>query len=134
MTALFATDFPTGHFRHLNPGRLGTDQLGGGAFAFTTGLNVSKYVSAVYYLWQSLVHHADQASPAREDRIPLVPGLDEEGVPTGELVEGDPVSKYFRNYPRDIITLNLAAEYPITKKWIALLELTSSWEGGRLRP
>ena len=31
VTALFAPTFPTGHFRHLNPGRLGTDQLGGRA-------------------------------------------------------------------------------------------------------
>jgi hypothetical protein len=44
VTALFATNFPTGHFRHFNPGRLGTDEIGGGAFAFTSGLNVSKYV------------------------------------------------------------------------------------------
>ena len=63
---------------------------------------------------------------------PAGAGLDEEGVPTGELVEGDTVSTRIRNYPRDIVTVNLAAEYPITKKWIALLELTSSWEGGRL--
>ena len=47
-------------------------------------------------------------------------------------MEGDPVSTRVRNYPRDFVTVNLAAEYPITKKWIALLELTSSWDGGRL--
>ena len=37
-----------------------------------------------------------------------------------------------RNYPRDFVTLNLAAEYPLTQKWVALLELTSYWSGGRL--
>jgi 2-keto-4-pentenoate hydratase len=58
--------------------------------------------------------------------------LDENGAATGELAEGDPVATNVRNYPRDIITVNLAAEYPITKKWVALLELTSSWDGGRL--
>ena len=131
VTALFTTDFPTGHFRHLNPGRLGTDQLGGGAFAFTTGLNVSKYVKP-FIFYGNLWYTMQTAFTGREDRSPLVAGLDEEGVPTGELVEGDPIATNFRNYPRDIITLNLAAEYPITKKWIALLELTSSWEGGRL--
>jgi hypothetical protein len=26
----------------------------------------------------------------------------------------------------------MAAEYPLTKKWVALLELTSFWDGGRL--
>jgi len=131
VTALFATDFPTGHFRHLNPGRLGTDQLGGGAFAFTTGLNVSKYVSP-FVLYGNLWYTMQTAYTGREDRSPLVPGIDENGVPTGDLVSGDPVATNFRNYPRDIITLNLAAEYPITKKWVALLELTSAWEGGRL--
>ena len=37
-----------------------------------------------------------------------------------------------RNYPRDYVTVNLAAEYIITPKWIALLELTSTWDAGRL--
>ena len=131
VTALFATDFPTGHFRHLNPGRLGTDQLGGGAFAFTTGLNVSKYVKP-FILYGNLWYTMQTAYTGREDRCPLVAETGETGFPTGALVEGDPIATNFRNYPRDIITLNLAAEYPITKKWVALLELTSSWEGGRL--
>ncbi|MDD2902814.1 MAG: hypothetical protein PHU44_10320 [Syntrophales bacterium] len=48
----------------------------------------------------------------------------------GEDDDGNSV--YFRNYPRDFVTVNLAAEYPITKKWVALLELTSFWDGGRL--
>ena len=58
--------------------------------------------------------------------------LDENGVATAELVEGDPVATKVRNYPRDVITVNLAAEYPLAPKWVALLELTSSWDGGRL--
>lgn len=131
VTALFATDFPTGHFRHFNPGRLGTDEIGGGAFAFTTGLNVSKYVKP-FVLYGNLWYTMQTASSGREDRSPLVAALDDNGVPTGELVEGDPVSTKFRNYPRDIITVNLAAEYPLAPKWVALLELTSSWDGGRL--
>jgi hypothetical protein len=131
VTALFATDFPTGHFRHLNPGRLGTDQIGGGAFAFTTGLNLSKYVSP-FIFYGNLWYTMQTAYTGREDRSPLVAEFNEAGLPTGGLVEGDPAATNFRNYPRDIITLNLAAEYPITKKWVALLELTSAWEGGRL--
>jgi hypothetical protein len=131
VTALFATGFPTGHFKHFNPGRLGTDQIGGGAYAFTTGLNVSKYVKP-FVLYGNLWYTMQTAFSGREDRSPLVAAFDEEGVPTGELAEGDPVATKFRNYPRDIITVNLAAEYPITGKWVALLELTSSWDGGRL--
>jgi len=131
VTALFATNFPTGHFRHFNPGRLGSDEIGGGTFAFTTGLNVSKYVKPfVFYgnLWYTM----QTAFTNRQDRSPLVSVLDENGVATGELEEGDPSATNVRHYPRDIITVNLAAEYPITKKWVALLELTSSWDGGRL--
>ncbi|MBU4234097.1 MAG: transporter [Proteobacteria bacterium] len=131
VTALFATDFPTGHFRHFNPRRLGTDEIGGGAYAFTTGLNLSKYIKP-FVLYGNLWYTVQTAFTGREDRSPLVAALDEGGVPTGELVEGDPLATKVRNYPRDIITLNLAAEYPITKKWVALLELTSSWDGGRL--
>ncbi len=131
VTALFATDFPTGHFRHFNPGRLGTDEIGGGTYAFTTGLNVSKYVKP-FVLYGNLWYTMQTAFTNREDRSPLVGVLDENGVATGELEEGDPLAMNRRNYPRDIITVNLAAEYPITKKWVALLELTSSWDGGRL--
>jgi hypothetical protein len=112
VTALFATDFPSGHVKRLNPGRLGTDAIGGGAYVFTTGLNLSKYVKPfIFYgnLWYSM-----QTASSRL-------GEDEEGY-----------SLYFRNYPRDFVTVNLAAEYPITKKWVALLEFTSYWDGGRL--
>jgi len=131
VTALFAANFPTGHFRHFNPGRLGTDEIGGGAFAFTTGLNTSKYVKP-FIFYGNLWYTMQTAFSGRQDRCPLVPVLNDYGVPTGELAEGDPRSTSLRNYPRDIITLNLAAEYPLTKKWVALLELTSSWDGGRL--
>ena len=131
VTALFATDFPTGHFRHFNPGRLGTDEIGGGAFAFTTGLNLSKYVKP-FIFYGNIWYTMQTAFTSKEDRSPLVAVFDENSVATGELEEGDPRATNIRNYPRDIITVNLAAEYPLTKKWIALLELTSAWDGGRL--
>jgi hypothetical protein len=112
VTALFATGFPTGHYRKLSPMHLGVDQIGGGAYAFTTGLNLSKWVKPfIFYanFWYSM----QTAFSTR--------GEDEDGN-----------SFYSRNYPRDYVTVNLAAEYPITKKWVALLELTSYWDGGRL--
>ena len=37
-----------------------------------------------------------------------------------------------KQYLRDFVTVNLAVEYPVTEKWIALLELISFWDGGRL--
>ncbi len=103
VTALFATDFPSGHFRHLNPRNLGTDAIGGGSYVFTTGVNVSKYVKPfILYgnLWYSMPTSFS----------------DDDG----------------KQYPGDFVTVNVAAEYPMTKKWVALLELTSSWGGGRL--
>ena len=42
MTGHFAVVFPTGHHAPLNPGRLGTDDLGSGAYSFTVGLDLSK--------------------------------------------------------------------------------------------
>lgn len=103
VTALFATDFPTGRFKRVNPTRLGTDVTGGGAYVFTTGLNLQKYVKPfIFYgnLWYSMATAF-----------------------TGD--EG-------RQYPRDFVTVNLAGEYPLTKKWVALFELTSFWDAGRL--
>jgi hypothetical protein len=125
VSAIFSPTFPSGHFRRLNPGRLCTDQLGGGSYNFTTGLNVSKYLSP-FIVYGNLWYTMGTAYTTNEDRCPLV--LDE----NGDLVQGEPVSTRVRKYPRDFVTLNLAAEYPMTKKWIALLELTSTWEAGRL--
>jgi hypothetical protein len=112
VSAIFSPTFPTGHFRHLNPGRLGTDAIGGGSYAFTTGLNVSKYLKPfIIYgnFWYTL-----QTDYSTTD-------VDE----LGSAVTN-------RNHPRDYVTANLAAEYPIAGKWVACLELTSTWDAGRL--
>jgi len=103
ITALFATDFPTGRFKNLNPHQLGTDAIGGGAYVFTAGLNMSKYLKPfIFYgnFWYSM-----QTAYTDDER---------------------------RVYPRDFVTVNLAGEYPLVKKWVALLELTSFWDAGRL--
>jgi len=112
VSAIFTPTFPTGHSRHLNPGRLGADAIGGGAYAFTTGVNVSKYLRP--FILYGNFWYTFQTDHSTDD----VDGL------------GNPIER--RNHPRDFITVNLAAEYPITKKWIALLELTSTWDAGRL--
>jgi hypothetical protein len=112
VSAIFTPTFPSGHFRQLNPGRLGTDAIGGGAYAFTTGFNLSKYLKPfILYgnFWYTM--QTDYATTEVEE--------------TGTGVERG-------NHPRDFVTVNLAAEYPITKKWVALLELTSTWDAGRL--
>jgi hypothetical protein len=112
LTALFATDFPTGHFRRLNPGRLGTDAIGGGTYAFTTGFNVSKYLKPFIFYGNLWYTFQTDYSTHEEDE------------------SGNPIER--RYHPRDFVTVNLAAEYPLTKKWVALLELTSTWDAGRI--
>jgi hypothetical protein len=112
VSAIFSPTFPSGHFRHLNPGRLSTDAIGGGTYAFTTGFNLSKYLKPfIIYgnLWYTF-----QADYSTDD-------VDE---------QGNPIER--RNHPRDFVTVNLAAEYPLTLKWVALLELVSNWDAGRL--
>jgi hypothetical protein len=103
VSAIFTPSFPTGHFRHLNPSRLGVDAIGSGSYIFTTGFNLSKYMKP-FILYANFWYSMQTAF------------TDDEG----------------REYPRDFVTVNLAAEYPMTKKWIALLELTSFYDGGRL--
>ncbi|MBI4642166.1 MAG: transporter [Deltaproteobacteria bacterium] len=112
VSALFTPTFPSGHFRHLNPGRLGTDALGGGTYAFTTGFNLSKYVKPFIFYGNLWYTFQTSFSTDAEDE------------------EGNPIER--RNHPRDFVTVNLAAEYPLTKKWVALLELTSTWDAGRI--
>jgi hypothetical protein len=103
ISGLFAVDFPTGRFRRLKLSRLGTDNTGEGSYHFTVGLNASKLLTP-FILYGNLWYTMQTAF------------TDDEG----------------RNYPRDFVTLNLAAEYPLSERWIALVELTSFWDAGRL--
>jgi len=103
VTALAAVDFPAGHHLHLNPGRLGTDQLGTGAFTFTPGFNLSKYL-APFKLYANLWYSLFTAATVGTDRV----------------------------HPRDRVTVNLAAEYPLSRRWVLLLEGYSQWDAGAL--
>jgi len=112
VSAIFTPIFPSGHSRHLNPVRLGADVIGGGAYVFTTGLNLSKYLRP--FIFYGNFYYSFQTDCTTDE-------VDENGNPFQRV-----------NHPRDFVTVNLAAEYPITKKWVALVELTSTWDGGRL--
>lgn len=103
VTALFATDFPLGKFKNLSPHKLGADATGCGSYVFTAGFNVSKYLPP-FIVYGNLWY----------------------SMPTSYRDDDG------KQYPGDFVTVNLAAEYPMTAKWVALLELTSSWSGGRL--
>ena len=103
VSCLFLTGFPTGHHNHLNPRLLGTDMLGSGAFTFTFGLNLYKEAGA------SNLYGNIWYTMSTDARV------------NGNLTR-----------PRDTATFNFAAEYPLGRQWIALGELASRWDGGRL--
>src|SRR5208337_2990653 len=91
---------PAGHASHLNPNLLGVDAIGTGALTFTTGVNLFKWVKP-FLLYSNIWINT-------------------------------PVNIYQNNNPEDVvsreyITFNLAAEYPLTEKWVALLEFYSNW-------
>lgn len=99
VTAVGGVGFPTGHAHHLNPARLGQDAIGTGAFTFTTGVNLYKWLKP--FLFYS------------------------------NIWLNSPVNLYTSSSSsvrsREFVTFNLAAEYPINKKWVALLEMYSNW-------
>ena len=92
VSALFTTTFPSGHFRHLNPGRLGADAIGGGTHAFTTGFNLSKYVRPFIFYGNFWYTFQTDFSTNEVDE------------------EGNPIER--RNHPRDFVTVNLAGGIP----------------------
>lgn len=103
ISAVFTPSFPTGHYRHLNPRRLGSDAIGGGAYVLTPGFNASKYMKP--FIVYGNLYYSFQTDFTDDD---------------------GPV------YPRDFVTANFAVEYPFTSQWVGCLELTSSWDVGRL--
>jgi Putative MetA-pathway of phenol degradation len=94
----FAT-IPTGHASHLNPNLLGVDAIGSGALTFTTGVNMFKWVKP-FLLYSNIWINS-------------------------------PVNIFQNNFEnvvsREYITFNLAAELPLTPKFVALLEMYSDW-------
>lgn len=112
ITGLVAVDFPTGRYRNLDPGRLGTDAIGDGVYVLTGGLNFFKTLKPVYLyanLWYSV-----QTAYDYEDT--------ESGL--------DPFNYLY--HPRDYLTVNLAIDYALTAKWFAKLEVNSYWDVGNL--
>jgi hypothetical protein len=104
--------FPTGHAAGLNPGRLGTDDLGSGAFTFSGGLLLSKWLKP-FYLYANLYYDLPTNSPPRVSQSqfgPLLPAVLNRGQ----------------------FSLNLAAEWVLSRHWVALLEFYGSWEAGPL--
>ncbi len=112
VTGLFAVDFPTGHHSPLNPGNLGTDDMGSGAYRFTAGFNLSKWLKP-FILYANLWYTMATTSTSTAEHLSL-----------GTI--------QLHTHSRDVLTLNLAAEYPLrgTGPWVALLEFYGQWETG----
>ena len=103
MTAVGGIGWPTGHASHLNPRLLAQDAVGAGSVNFITGLNLYKWVKPFLFysnIWLN--------SPVNMFRL-----------------RGSDSPQAVRN--RENVTFNLAAEYPINKQWVLLLEMYSTW-------
>ena len=100
--------WPSGHASRLNPRFLvvggGADAVGTGAFTFTTGVNLCKWVKP-FLLYSNVWLN----SPVNIYKM------------TAGNAEEPPVRAM------ESVTFNLAAEYPLTEKWTLLLEMYSTW-------
>jgi hypothetical protein len=103
MTAVGGIGWPTGHASHLNPNFLAQDAIGTGSLNFITGLNLYKWVKP-FLLYSNIWLN----SPVNMFRL-----------------SGSDSPQAVRN--RENVTFNLAAEYPINKQWVLLLEMYSNW-------
>jgi len=102
VSAVGGVGFPTGHSARLNPAKMGADAIGTGSFNFITGVNLFKYLKPV------LVHSQIwMNSPVNLNKL-----------------NSDP----FRNVrSREYLTVNLAAELPLSPRFVVLCELYSNW-------
>jgi hypothetical protein len=109
VTGFFSVLFPTGHATPLELKLLGIDQTGGGAFSFTWGLNLFKYVPQVPVLLYANIWYTNF---------------------TDGWVNGA------RVYYPDQFTVNFALEVPLKKspsnRWAFLVEVLSNWDAGRM--
>ena len=98
---------PTGHAHLLNPTFLGQDAVGTGALTFTTGFNLYKWVKP-FLLYSNIWLN----SPVNLFKI------------------GSDPTRNVRS--REYVTFNLAAELPLGKKFVALVEMYSNWTWNNL--
>ena len=103
VTLVGGVGWPSGHAHHLNPRFLATDAVGTGSFNFITGFNLYKWVKP-FLLYSNIWLN----SPVNMFKL-----------------RSSDVPQAVRN--RENVTFNLAAEYPLNKQWILLLEMYSTW-------
>ena len=95
---------PTGHASHLNPTFLAQDAVGTGAVTFTTGINLFKWIKPFMIYSNIWLNSPVNIYPNRPDNV----------------------------RSREYVTFNLAAELPLSKRFVALLEMYSNWTWNNL--
>ena len=101
---------PTGHASHLNPRFMATDAVGTGYLTLSTGVNMFKWVKP-FLLYSNVWIN----SPINLYKMTA-------------SASPEPVRS------RESLTFNLAAEYPLSSKFIFLVEMYSSWTWQNLLP
>jgi hypothetical protein len=99
VTGVAGLGIPTGHASNLNPRFLGQDAIGTGAVDFTTGINLYKWLKPFLVYSNIWLTSPVNLYPSRDDTVRC----------------------------REFVTFNLAAEYPLAKRWTLLLEMYSTW-------
>jgi hypothetical protein len=98
---------PTGHASLLNPAFLGQDAVGTGALTFTTGVNLYKWLKP-FLLYSNVWLNS----------------------PVNLFKTGADPTRNVRS--REYVTFNLAAELPLGKRFVALVEMYSNWTWNNL--
>ncbi len=101
---------PTGHASHLNPRFMGVDAIGTGSLTFSTGVNLYKWVKPFLLYSNVWINSPINLYKVHATDVP------------------PPVRS------REYITFNLAAEYPVNRKFVLLLEMYSTWTWQNLLP
>ena len=91
--------WPSGHASNLNPRFLGQDAIGTGSFNFITGVNLYKWLKPLLLYSNIWLNSPVNLYTSSDDAV----------------------------RSREYATFNLAAEYPISKQWVLLVEMYSTW-------
>ena len=91
--------WPSGHASNLNPRFLGQDAIGTGSFNFITGVNLYKWLKPLLLYSNIWLNSPVNLYTSSDDTV----------------------------RSREYATFDLAAEYPISKAWVLLVEMYSTW-------
>lgn len=103
VTMVGGVGWPSGHASRLNPGLLRQDAIGTGSFNFITGVNLYKWFKPFLFYSNIWLNSPVNVFPLNSSNVP----------------------QNVRN--RENVTFNLAAELPLNKQWVLLLEMYSNW-------